>query len=71
MSTLHTVNKSPFATQALVSCLNHAKAGDTVLMIEDGVYGGLGGCGKGGQAPLRVGTGAPHIRIRNCLEGGR
>ncbi|OIP83422.1 MAG: sulfurtransferase TusB [Rhodobacterales bacterium CG2_30_65_12] len=45
MSTLHTVNKSPFATQALVSCLNHAKAGDAVLMIEDGVYGGLGGTG--------------------------
>lgn len=45
MSTLHTVNKSPFATQALISCLNHAKAGDAVLMIEDGVYGGLGGTG--------------------------
>ncbi len=43
MSTLHTVNKSPFATQALLSCLNHAKAGDAVLMIEDGVYGGLNG----------------------------
>jgi len=46
MSTLHTVNKSPFATQALVSCLNHAKPGDAVLMIEDGVYGGLGGTGS-------------------------
>jgi len=34
-------------------------------------YGGLGGCGKGGQSPLRVATGAPHIRIRNCLVGGR
>ena len=45
MSTLHTVNKSPFATQALVSCLNHCKADDAVLMIEDGVYGGLGGTG--------------------------
>ncbi|GKY86402.1 sulfurtransferase complex subunit TusB [Sinisalibacter aestuarii] len=45
MSTLHTVNKSPFTTQALVSCLNHAKPGDAILMIEDGVYGGLGGTG--------------------------
>ncbi|MFP4056332.1 MAG: TldD/PmbA family protein [Candidatus Brocadiia bacterium] len=33
--------------------------------------GGLGGCGKNGQSPLRVATGAPHIRIRNCLVGGR
>ena len=43
MSTLHTVNKSPFATGTLTSCLNHCKDGDAVLMIEDGVYGGLTG----------------------------
>jgi TldD protein len=30
-----------------------------------------GGCGKGGQVPLPVSTGAPHIRIRNCLIGGK
>jgi len=30
-----------------------------------------GGCGKGGQAPLAVSNGSPHIRIRNCLVGGR
>jgi TldD protein len=35
------------------------------------LYGGLGGCGKSAQSPLRVSTGAPHIRIRNCLVGGR
>lgn len=29
-----------------------------------------GGCGKGGQSPLPVGTGSPHIRIRNCLISG-
>ncbi len=45
MATLHTVNKSPFATQSLLSCLAHAKAGDTVLMIEDGVYGASAGTG--------------------------
>jgi len=39
MGTLHTVNKSPFATQSLQSCIAHAKDGDVVLMIEDGVYG--------------------------------
>ena len=43
MSTLHTVNKSPFATQTLLSCLNHCSNGDAVLMIEDGVYGALAG----------------------------
>ena len=30
-----------------------------------------GGCGKGGQSPLAVSNGSPHIRIRNCLVGGK
>ena len=30
-----------------------------------------GGCGKGGQFPLPVSSGSPHIRIRHCLVGGR
>lgn len=32
---------------------------------------GPGGCGKGGQSPLRVGTGGPHIRIQGCVLGGQ
>ena len=32
-------------------------------------YGGLGGCGKGGQSPLPTSVGAPHIRIENVLVG--
>jgi len=35
------------------------------------MYGGLGGCGKGGQVPLRVSDGSPHIRIKNVIIGGR
>jgi len=30
-----------------------------------------GGCGKGGQSPLPVSNGSPHIRIQKCLLGGR
>jgi TldD protein len=30
-----------------------------------------GGCGKGGQFPLPVSNGSPHIRIRRCVVGGR
>jgi TldD protein len=40
--------------------------GDDLVM-----FGGLGGCGKGGQSPLPVGLGAPHILIRNVVIGGR
>ncbi|MGA2158076.1 MAG: TldD/PmbA family protein [Dehalococcoidia bacterium] len=30
-----------------------------------------GGCGKAGQSPLPVSNGSPHIRIKNCLIGGK
>jgi len=38
MSTLHTVNKSPFETNVLETCIGLAKSGSTVLLYEDGVY---------------------------------
>lgn len=40
--------------------------GDDLKIIESG-----GGCGKGGQQPLPVTFGSPHIRIRNVVVGGR
>jgi tRNA 2-thiouridine synthesizing protein B len=39
MSTLHTINKSPFERFAFTSALNHLRPGDTLLMIEDAVVG--------------------------------
>lgn len=42
MSTmLHLINKSPFDRNALASCLRLAKAGNSVLLLEDGVYGAM------------------------------
>ncbi|MBS3762629.1 MAG: TldD/PmbA family protein [Planctomycetes bacterium] len=35
------------------------------------MHGGLGGCGKAGQGPLRVGDGGPHCRIQDVVIGGR
>jgi len=48
----------------------------TTLNNIDAIGGDLemnqgGGCGKGGQSPLPVSNGSPHIRIRHCLIGGR
>ena len=34
------------------------------------IIGGSGGCGKGGQYPLPVTDGSPHIRIQNVTVGG-
>ncbi len=43
MAMLHTVNKSPFERDALGSCLTHALAGSSILLIEDGVVGAIEG----------------------------
>ena len=79
MSTLHTVNKSPFASQSLQSALNHAKDGDAILMIEDGVYGAASGTqvadalkARGGAVSLYVLEGdiaARGINAARLLEG--
>jgi len=47
----------------------------TTLNNIDAIGGDLdmnqgGGCGKGGQFPLPVSNGSPHIRISRCLVGG-
>jgi tRNA 2-thiouridine synthesizing protein B len=41
MSTLHTINKSPFAHSTLASCLQVCGHQDGILLLEDGVFGGL------------------------------
>ena len=52
---------------------NVFKTLQNVDRIGDGFHmeGGLGGCGKGGQSPLRVGDGGPHCRIQDVVIGGR
>lgn len=38
MSTLHIVSKSPFRTDALQRCLALVAPGDSIILIEDGVF---------------------------------
>lgn len=45
---------------------NIEAVGDDLRFIQSG-----GGCGKGGQSPLPVSDGSPHIRIRNVVVGGK
>ncbi|MGE0357416.1 MAG: sulfurtransferase complex subunit TusB [Burkholderiales bacterium] len=47
---LHIVNKSPGERSALESCLAHARAGHSVLLIEDAVYAAT----KGHAAAARL-----------------
>lgn len=43
---------------------------DIEAIGNDSVYKN-GGCGKGGQSPLPVSVGGPHVRIKNVVVGGR
>ena len=43
MTTLHTVNKSPFSSGSFDDCLGLAKSGSTVLLFEDGVFAATSG----------------------------
>ncbi len=38
---LHTVNRSPFGSNCLQSCLDIAAPGGGIILIEDGVYAAL------------------------------
>ena len=54
MPMLHTVNKSPFQTTTLESCLRLAKKGSAVLLIEDAVYGALDGTAVSARVAKRM-----------------
>lgn len=41
MSTLHTINKSPYTYNSLASCLKVCAENDGILLLEDGVFGTL------------------------------
>ena len=50
MSMLHVVNKSPYQTNSLDTCVGYVKEGDSILLIEDGVYAAV----KGGKASANL-----------------
>lgn len=73
MTMLHTVNKSPFETNTLDSCLDHAKEGSSVLLIEDGVYAAINGSAatdriKGAADKCRIYALGPDIQARGISE---
>ena len=51
MAMLHLVNKSPYSTGSLKTASSIMKNGDSLLLIEDGVYGAV----KNGKAASMLG----------------
>jgi tRNA 2-thiouridine synthesizing protein B len=74
MSTLHTVNKSPFEKTSLATCLGHIGADSAVLLFEDGVYAALTQTSieaqvKGALDSAKVYVLGPDLQARGLSEG--
>ncbi len=61
---LHIVNKSHSERNALASCLRVAQAGQSVLLIEDGVYAAVGGALGEATTRLKVYALGPDLAAR-------
>lgn len=72
MSTLHTVNKSPFEKSSMDSCLAYAKAGSSVLLYEDGIYGAINGTATAEKITAKDGVSfyvlGPDLKARGVAE---
>ena len=75
---LHIVNKSPFQTSTLESCLRMAQPGSAILLIEDGIYAATAGSSleariREAQATIKVYALQPDMDARGVtpklLEG--
>lgn len=51
---LHILNKSPTERNAFATCFRMATPGDSILLIEDGVYGALENAEFAGQIKTRL-----------------
>ena len=74
MSTLHTINKSPFSHSTLASCLQVCGKDDGILLLEDGVFGALTSSPCATElttllvAGVKIYALAPDVNARGLLE---
>jgi len=61
MSTLHTINKSPFDRDSLGSCLRVIADDGAILLIEDGVYAAMQGTRVADAVAQAAGKYAVHV----------
>jgi tRNA 2-thiouridine synthesizing protein B len=68
MSTLHTVNKSPFTHETLASCLAVCTTSDSILLLEDGVYGALANSPCANQITARCAEGVKLFALEDDVQ---
>ena len=68
MSTLHTINKSPFSHATLASCLQICGKQDGILLLEDGVFGGLSSAPCAEELFMMIGAGVKVYALRGDVS---
>lgn len=68
MSTLHTINKSPFAHNTLFSCLKVCGERDGILLLEDGVFGAITSAPGADELQLLVQSGVKVFALINDVK---
>lgn len=65
---LHIVNKSPYQSSSLQSCLRMALPGQSVLLIEDGVYAATSGSSAQAQITAALGKQVKFYALRPDMD---
>jgi tRNA 2-thiouridine synthesizing protein B len=66
---LHVVNKSPYERNSLDTCVGYCREGDTLLLIEDGVYAALAaGKAAAKMEGLKVAALGSDLKARGIAE---
>ncbi|MGV8836730.1 sulfurtransferase complex subunit TusB [Cellvibrio sp.] len=68
MSTLHTINKSPFAHSTLFSCLRVCVERDGILLLEDGVFGTITSAPGADELQLLIQRGVKVFALINDIK---
>jgi tRNA 2-thiouridine synthesizing protein B len=68
MSTLHTVNKSPYTNNTLSSCLRACAEGDGILLLEDGVFGATSSASTANELQSLIKNGVKVYALINDIK---
>lgn len=68
MSTLHTINKSPYTNNTLNSCLKICAQNDAILLLEDGVFGAIKAAPAATELQSLTKTGVKIFALINDLK---
>jgi tRNA 2-thiouridine synthesizing protein B len=68
MSTLHTINKSPYTNNALTACLKICAGKDGVLLLEDGVFGATASSPNAAELQSLIQSGIKVFALINDLS---